>query len=129
MYNPNKPEKYHINTVGVCDSVTGYAFNLLIYFGKETSFHEGQEGGQSEKVFEYLLRSLGSSYHVFADKYYTTYSLIYVPFLKEYLLHRNAAIESQEFLRGIENLKDCSFGIKVLQEPLEWNDKKEKNLS
>lgn len=56
MYNPKKPEKYHIKTFRVCDSVTGYALNLLIYFGKDTSFQEGLEGGQSEKVFEYLLR-------------------------------------------------------------------------
>ena len=30
MYNPNKPEKYHIKTFGLCDSLTGYAYNLLI---------------------------------------------------------------------------------------------------
>ena len=76
MYNPCKPEKYHIKTFGVCDSATGYAYNLLIYFGKETSFNQELQGGQSEKVFEYLLRPLGPGHHVFADRYYTTYSLI-----------------------------------------------------
>ena len=44
MYNPNKPEKYHIKTFGLCDSITGYAYNLLIYFGKETSYQDGIEG-------------------------------------------------------------------------------------
>ena len=33
-------------------------------------------GGQSEKIFEYLLRPLGSGHYVFADRYYTTHSLI-----------------------------------------------------
>ena len=28
QYNPSKPEKYHIKTFGVCDSTTGYAYNL-----------------------------------------------------------------------------------------------------
>ena len=42
-------------TFGLCDSHTGYAYNLLIYFGKETSYQEDVPGGQSEKIFEYLL--------------------------------------------------------------------------
>jgi len=46
MYNPNKPEKYHIKTFGLCDSITGYAYNLLTYFGKETSYKEGLEDNQ-----------------------------------------------------------------------------------
>ena len=33
-------------------------------------------GEQSEKVFDYLLRPLGSGHHVYADRYYTTHSLI-----------------------------------------------------
>ena len=31
QYNLNKPEKYHIKTLGVCDSATDYAYNLLTY--------------------------------------------------------------------------------------------------
>ena len=76
MYNPDKPEKYHIKTFGLCDSLTDYAYNLLIYFGKDTLYQEGIQGGQSEKVFEYLLRPIGSGHHVYADRYYTTHSLI-----------------------------------------------------
>ena len=56
----------------MCDSIAGYAYILLIYFGKETSL----EGGQSEKVFEYLLRPLDPGHHSFADRYYTTHDLI-----------------------------------------------------
>ena len=55
IYNPSKPEKYHKKTFGLCDSHTAYAYNLLIYFGKETSYQEDVPGGQSEKIFEYLL--------------------------------------------------------------------------
>ena len=61
MYNPSKLEKYHIKTFGLCDSHTGYAYNLLIYFEKTVP------GGQSEKIFEYLLRPLGSGHHVLSD--------------------------------------------------------------
>lgn len=76
MYNPNKPEKYHLKTFGLCDSVTGYTYNLLIYFGKDTSYNVDMDTGQSEKVFEYLLRPLGSGHHIYADRYYTTYNLV-----------------------------------------------------
>ncbi len=77
QYNAAKPRKHHIKTFGLCDSVTGYAYNLLIYFGKETSFNPDQsETGQAEKIFEYLLGPLGKGHHVFADRYYTTHALI-----------------------------------------------------
>ena len=82
IYNPSKPEKYHIKTFGLCDSHTGYAYNLLIYFGKETSYQEDVPGGQSEKIFQYLLRPLGSGHHVFANTNYTTHSLISYPSAK-----------------------------------------------
>ena len=59
-----KSEKYHIKTLGY---VTLMQDRLVIYW----------PGGQSEKIFVYLLRPLGSSHHAFADKYYTTHSLIY----------------------------------------------------
>ena len=75
MYNPNKPEKYHIKSFGLCDSWTGYAYNLLIYFGAET-FDDIGDTGQSEKIFHSLLKPLGTGHHLFADRYYTTYKLI-----------------------------------------------------
>lgn len=75
MYNPSKPEKYHIKTFGLCDSLTGYTVNLLIYFGKDTSYNL-KDSGQSEKVFEVLLQPLGTGHIIFADRYYTTSSLI-----------------------------------------------------
>ena len=75
MYNPNKPEKYHIKSFGLCDSWTGYTYNLLIYFGAET-FDDIGDTGQSEKIFHSLLKPLGTGHHLFADQYYMTYKLI-----------------------------------------------------
>ena len=84
MYNPMKPEKYHIKTFGLCCATTGYAYSILPYFGKETDYSETMsECGASEKVFEYLLRPLGAGHHIFADRYYTTKILI------EYLTSNN----------------------------------------
>lgn len=78
QYNPAKPKKYHIKTFGLCDSITGYVYNILIYFGKETSYDPNFDAstGQAQKVFEFLLRPLGQGHHVFADRYYTTFELI-----------------------------------------------------
>ena len=76
MYNPNKPEKYHLKTFGLCDSITGYTFNLLIYFGKDTSYAGELDKGQSEKIFHFLMQPLGTGHHIFADRYYTTHNLI-----------------------------------------------------
>ena len=37
QYNASKPSKY-IKTFGLCDSATGYCYNILTYYSKETSF-------------------------------------------------------------------------------------------
>ena len=39
MYYPAKPEKYRIKTFGLCDSLTGYIYNILVYFGKDRSYN------------------------------------------------------------------------------------------
>lgn len=39
QYNPSKPSKFHIKTYGLCDSLTGYVYNLLPYFVRDTSFN------------------------------------------------------------------------------------------
>ena len=76
-YNPNKPSKYHIKTNGVCGSATGYAFNILAYFGSDASYNPAMSDcGNSENIFEYLLSPLGIGHHVFADRFYTTYLLL-----------------------------------------------------
>ena len=59
-------------------------YNLLTYFGKETSFlpHD-VTAGQAEKVFHTLLNNIDAGHHVFADRYYTTQNLV------DYMLGRN----------------------------------------
>ena len=131
MYNPNKPEKYHIKTFGLCDSATGYAYNLLIYFGKETSYKEGLEGGQSEKVFEYLLRPLGTGHHIFADRYYTTHSLVrYLTANKTYYTG-TLMLNRKNFPPEIKNSKIKHLESKYYRSDAgillcEWKDKKAK---
>ena len=78
MYNPSKPSKYHMKTFGLCNSATGYVFNLLIYFRKETSYDPSLDVNSESaiKVFTTLMKPLSKGHHVFADRYYTTYNLL-----------------------------------------------------
>ena len=77
QYSPNKPSKYYIKTYVVCDSATGYTFNILTYFGSYTSYNPAKSDfANSENIFEYLLSPLGSGHHVFAGRFYTIYLLI-----------------------------------------------------
>ena len=50
QYNPNKPEKHHIKTFGLCDSLTGYCHNLFIYFGADTSYNPDTDPNAQEAV-------------------------------------------------------------------------------
>ena len=73
QYNPNKPTNYCIKTHG--DNATGYAFNILTYFGSATSYNPAiGDFGNSEKIFEHILSPRGSGHYVFEDRFYTTYS-------------------------------------------------------
>ena len=67
QYNPNKPSKHHMKTYGVCDSATGYAFNILTYFGSDTSHNLAMSDFGNSEIFEYLLLPLGSRHNVFAE--------------------------------------------------------------
>ena len=50
---------------------------LRTYYGSNTNYDHNMQGyGQSEKIFEYLLRPFGEGHHIFADRYYTTYNLV-----------------------------------------------------
>lgn len=72
QYNASKPNKYHIKTFGLCNSDTGYVYNILVYFGKNTSYNPelDADAGEAVKVFKCLLRDVGPGHHVFADRYY-----------------------------------------------------------
>ena len=109
MYNPNKPEKYYIKTFGLCDSITGYAYNLLIYYGKKTLYQEGLKGGQSEKVLEYLFCLLGTRHHIFADRYYTTHNLVSYLTAKKTYYTGTLMINCKNFPPQIKDLKIKHF--------------------
>ena len=78
QFNSQKPDKYHIKAFGLCDSRTGYVNNLLIYFGSETSYkpQTTDTDGHATKIFNTLLEPLGTGYHIYFDRWYTTRKLI-----------------------------------------------------
>ena len=72
-----QPNLKSTKTFGICDSKSGFVYNLLVYFGKATSYNPKIDAGHTEKVFEdILMQLLGPCHHIFADRYYTTHKLI-----------------------------------------------------
>ena len=85
QYNASKPSKYNISTFGRCDSNTGYMNNVLIYFGKDTSYLAANDFGMAEKVSDHLMQPLGTGHHIFTDRRYTTHKLLqFVSLRKQY---------------------------------------------
>ncbi|XP_035824731.1 piggyBac transposable element-derived protein 4-like [Aplysia californica] len=78
QFNASKPHKYHIKTFGLCDSLTGYVYNLLLYYGKDTSYDPecDTKSLQAEKVFQTLLTNIGKGHTIFADRYYTALPVV-----------------------------------------------------
>ena len=78
QYNKTKPSKYHIKTYGLCDSATGYFYNLFVYYGKQTKFSPASDNYKAHavKVFDTLMQPLNSAHHIFADRFYTGMELI-----------------------------------------------------
>ncbi|CAG5117243.1 unnamed protein product, partial [Candidula unifasciata] len=78
--NTSKPAKHRVKSFGLIDSSTGYIVNLYTYFGSNTGYDTDSDsdelGGDAEDIFRTLLSPLGTGYHIFADKWYTTRSLI-----------------------------------------------------
>ena len=79
QYNPQKPSKHHIKTFGLCDSATGYCYNLFVYLGADTTWHPRHDPGaqQAEKVFQKPTQPLRTQkHHIFADRLYTSIPVI-----------------------------------------------------
>ncbi|GFS02920.1 PiggyBac transposable element-derived protein 4 [Elysia marginata] len=78
QYYATKPKK-HIKSFGLVDSSTGYVCNILTYFGANTSYDQSKDtdhqGGNSQKIFSTLLNIIGTGYHIYADRWYTTKKL------------------------------------------------------
>lgn len=87
QFNSAKPKKYHIKTFGLCDSVTGYVQNLLIYFGANTAYNPetDPDASQAVKIFSTLLGNINRNHHLFADRYYSSLPVV------QYLLQRGIA--------------------------------------
>lgn len=67
VYNPQKPVKYGIKSYILCDSATGYCFNLRPYVGEGSTL--------PEIVFSLLDRLQGHGYTVYMDNFYNSVSL------------------------------------------------------
>lgn len=79
QFNASKPHKYHIKSFGLVDSSTGYVVNLLTYYGSETSYDPSRDyatGSNAVKIFDTLLKAVGTGHHIFADRWYTTRLLV-----------------------------------------------------
>ncbi|XP_030018120.1 piggyBac transposable element-derived protein 4-like isoform X2 [Sphaeramia orbicularis] len=67
VYNPQKPIKYGIKSYILCDSETGYCFNVKPYCGESAPL--------GETVTSLLDRLAGHGYRLFMDNYYNSVGL------------------------------------------------------
>ena len=67
VYNPQKPVKYGIKSYILCDSATGYCFNMRPYVGEASTL--------PEIVFSLLDRLPGHGYTLFMDNFYNSVAL------------------------------------------------------
>ncbi|XP_067948703.1 piggyBac transposable element-derived protein 4-like [Watersipora subatra] len=117
QYNSSKPSKYHIKTFGLCDSNTSYVYNLLIYFGADTSYDPelDKDCGEAVKVFHYLIKTLGPGHHIYADRYYTSLKLI--TFLKSHSMHYT----------GTLNVSRIGFPLEIKKKTLKLQHREHRN--
>lgn len=67
VYNLQKPVKYGIKSYILCDSATGYCFNMRPYVGESSSL--------PEIVFSLLDRLPGHGYTLYMDHFYNSVAL------------------------------------------------------
>ena len=107
QYNASKPKKYHIKSYGLCDSITGYVFNLLVYFGADTTYRleADTKSTHAVKIFDKLLEGITGHHHLFADRYYS--SLPLVQFLRQRNHHYTGTLNANRrgFPPEIKNKK------------------------
>ena len=73
QYLPAKPIKWGIKMWTLCESDTGYAYNMQVYTGKM----EGQEKGLTHRVcMDLLAPVLGTNLRVYMDNLYTSVGLL-----------------------------------------------------
>lgn len=134
QFNASKPHKYHIKTFGLCDSVTGYVYNLLLYYGQDTSYipEADTDSLQAKKVFQTLLTDLGKGHTVFADRYYTAKPVI--DYLQERQMYFTGTLQvnRKDFPQELKKMKlkhrESKWFMSEKNEILcvAWRDKKAK---
>uniref|UniRef100_A0A8C5DHQ7 PiggyBac transposable element-derived protein domain-containing protein n=1 Tax=Gouania willdenowi TaxID=441366 RepID=A0A8C5DHQ7_GOUWI len=67
VYNPQKPVKYGIKSYILCDSATGYCFNMRPYVGEASTL--------SETVLSLLDRLPGHGYTLYMNNFYNSVAL------------------------------------------------------
>ncbi len=67
VYNPQKPVKYGIKSYILCDSRTGYCFNMQPYVGQASTL--------GDTVFSLLDRLPGHGYTLYMDNFYNSVAL------------------------------------------------------
>ena len=79
QYLPSKPIKWGIKVWSMCESSTGYAYNLQVYTGRDG---QQQEKGLAHRVVMDLCQPLlGKNMRLFIDNFYTS-----VPLLNDLLI-------------------------------------------
>ena len=107
QFNATKPSKYHIKTFGLCDSDTGYVYNLFTYYGSETGYHPDidPDSTNAVKVFKTLCEPLEKGHHIYADRFYTSVPLL--QFLQTQSLDYTGTVDvrRKDFPRQLKTLK------------------------
>ncbi|XP_034024428.1 piggyBac transposable element-derived protein 4-like [Thalassophryne amazonica] len=67
VYNPQKPVKYGIKSYILCDSATGYCFNMQPYVGRPNTLQD--------TIFSLLDRLPGHGYMLYMDNFYNSVAL------------------------------------------------------
>ena len=80
-YNPNKPNKYHLKTFKIVDSITNYACQFDLYVGAETRDQLNPSitdfGKVHDLVFQLVRQYLGKLYIIYMDNWYSSPFLFY----------------------------------------------------
>ena len=75
QYIKSKRARFGIKSYEICESLTGYVYDFIMYTGKDTEY-TFTDGNQGEKVVLTLLEPLlGKYYKVYTDRFFTSPTL------------------------------------------------------
>lgn len=77
QYIPSKRKRFGIKLFALCESISGYIYNFIIYTGKTTTYSEkySEEPITARIVLSLADSLLGKGYRLFLDNYYTSVNL------------------------------------------------------